>query len=145
MSNAPKFANRRSPSGPKTSLELPFYQATAVTATTRFVTSDPTVTATETVGQHRIPVPGALDALLVQNSPVGTDVGVATYRARKNGVDVGPALLVAHNSGAAVKIDLSGIVVAENDLVSVSVTSPALTGTAGTGKVLFTWTPASNA
>jgi len=144
MSNPTKFANRRSPSGPKTSVELPFYQATPVRTTTRYVTSAPAVSATETDGQHRMPAPGVLGTLLVQNNPVGADAVNTTYQARKNGANVGPAVVIANSASGPVKVDLSGIAVAEGDLISISLTSPAFAGAAPSAKVLLTWSPSSN-
>lgn len=139
-----KFANRRSPSGPQSGLQLPYYNTSPTTAAVTYATigasgSSPTESGTE----YRIPVRGRLDTLQISNQPVGGDAVNVTYQARKNGAPVGPALVIQNSAVGPVKVDLSAIAVVEGDLVSIQVntTSAALPGAASAARILMSWVP----
>jgi hypothetical protein len=137
-----RYGTRKSPSGPKISIQLPYFDVSPVTAATVFATigaagSTPTEAGTE----YRIPVPGKLDTLLVQNNPVGADPVLSVYQARKNGANVGTPIVIANNIVGPFRVDLSGIDVAEGDLISLSITTPAFAGAAPIGRIFFSWVP----
>lgn len=145
-----KIANRRSPSGPQISLQLPYYTTVPVSGVTYFVPlSAGTAVITELGTEYEIPTgnalagaqAGRLDTLEIKNDPVGTDVGVVTYRIRKNGNATGPALEIANDSADPVAVDLSAIAVAKGDLISISVECPVLAGTAPQARLFLSWLP----
>lgn len=139
-----KFANRRSPSGPQSGLQLPFYNTSPTTVAATFAALGASgSSATEPNAQYSIPVRGRLDTLQISNNPVGADAVAVTYQARKNGVAVGPALVIFNNAVVPVKVDLTSVGVVEGDLISIQVnsTSAALPGAASTARVLLSWVP----
>lgn len=137
MSN--HFGNRRSPSGPKTTQQLPYFNTAPVTAATNYVPlSSGAAVATEAGTEYRVPSGGKLSTLQVSNQPVGADAVQAVYQARKNGANVGDPVKINNNAVGPVKVDLSAINVVEGDLVSLSVTTPAFLGPAPVARVLFT-------
>jgi len=99
------------------------------------------IAPSESSSQYRMPAPGTLFSLTVQNNPVGANPTVTTYRVRKNGVNVATPLNIANNAAGPVELDLSGISVVEGDLISISATSPAFAGTAPTARISLTWLP----
>ena len=148
-----KIGNRRSPSGPQVSLQLPFYGCVPQSGATDFAPlgAAGVAVATEQGQEYEIPLgnalngdSGRLDTLEVRNNPVGTDTQNTTYQVRKNGANVGSPLVVANNAVGPVKIDLSSIAVRAGDLISISVTSPALVGTAPQARIFFSWVPQGN-
>lgn len=148
-----KLANRRSPSGPKSTVQLPYFNTSApVVLATQFVGLGAAVTssAAETVTEYAVPANGKLDTLSIQNGPdaagvAATSTQVATYQARKNGVNVGSPVLIAGTTPGPVSVDLSAIIVAAGDRVSISVTFPAaLAGTAPVARVYFSWQPSTS-
>jgi len=150
-----KFANRRSPSGPQSVLQLPYYNTTPLNGLATFATigasgSSPTEPGT----QYRIPargrigilnpVVGRLDALQISNQPVNADAVAVTYQVQKNGVPVGPALVIFNNAVGPKSVDLSAISVLEGDLISIHVNTtlaalPTLPGSVA--QILLTWVP----
>jgi hypothetical protein len=139
-----KFANRRSPSGPQSGLQLPFYNTSPTTTVATFATiGESGSSGTEPDAQYSIPVRGRLDTLQISNQPVGVAAVGVTYQARKNGAPVGPALVILNNSVVPVKVDLSSIAVDEGDLISIEVNSTAAVFAAPdpTARVLMTWVP----
>lgn len=145
MSN--RLANRRSPSGPKSAIELPFVNTAPLAAgATAFVLvgAGVALAAPAPQAQVRIPANGKLDTLLVQNNPVGADAVNATYQARKNGANVGNPVIIANNVAGPIKVDLSSINVLEGDLVDLSVSSIAFGGAAPSARILFTWIPTTS-
>ena len=139
-----KFANRRSPSGPQSGLQLPYYNTLPTTAAASFASIGATGSSpTESGTEYRIPVRGRLDTLQISNQPVGADAVNVTYQARKNGAPVGPALVILNNAVGPVKVDLSAIGVVEGDLISIQVnsTAAAFPGAAPAARVLMSWVP----
>jgi hypothetical protein len=148
-----KIANRRSPSGPRVSLQLPFYGCVPQSGTSDFAPlgSAGAAVALEQGQEYEIPLgnslngdSGRLDTFEVRNKPVGTDTQNVTYRVRKNGANVGDLLIIANNAVGPVKIDLSHIAVRSGDLVSISVDCPALIGTAPQARFFLSWVPQGN-
>ena len=147
-----KFANRRSPSGPQSGLQLPYYNTSPTSGAVRYATIGAAGSvALEPGTEYRIPVPGRLnipvvgrlDTLQISNQPVGADAVDVTYRARKNGASVGPALVIKNSDPGPVKIDLSSIAVVEGDLISIEINSTlaVLGGLAPVARILMTWVP----
>lgn len=145
-----KIANRRSPSGPQISLQLPYYTTVPVSGVTNYAPlSAGTAVAIEQGTEYEIPTgnalaganSGNLDQLEITNNPVGTDVGIVTYQVRKNGADVGPALEIANDSADPVAVDLSDVAVSKGDLISLSVECPVLAGTAPQARIFLAWLP----
>jgi len=137
-----RLGTRKSPSGPKVSLQLPFYLSQPTTATTNFValstvSNDPT----EALCQYRIPVPGKLDTLLVNNNPVGANAVNVTYQVRKNGADVGDPVVIANNAAGPVKAQLDDVAVLAGDLISIECAAGAFGGAAPMSRIELTWTP----
>lgn len=147
-----KIANRRSPSGPQISLQLPYYGTIPLSGFTAFVPlSSGIAVGMEQGTEYEIPLgnalngdSGRLDTLEVRNNPVGTDTQNTTYQVRKNGANVGPALIIPNNAVGPVKIDLSSIAVRAGDLISIAVTCPVLIGTAPQARLFFNWVPQGN-
>jgi hypothetical protein len=140
-----RFANRRSPSGPKTDQQLPYYNTIPVTAATRFVgVGGAAASATEAGTEYEIPVGGKLATLQVRNNAVGADAANATYQVRKNGANVGSPVVIANNAAGPVKVDLSAINVVAGDLVSISMATAAFAGAAPSARVFFSWTPTTS-
>jgi len=141
-----KIGTRRSPSGPAQQIQLPYYDTAPTTAATTYATIGAAGSSgTEAGTEYRIPAKGVLGTLLIQNAPVGADAVNVTFRARKNGASVGPALVIPNNASGPVKVDLSDVAVAEGDLVSLQMTAPAFGGAAPISRVFFSWIPAGTA
>lgn len=142
-----RYGNRKSPSGPKVSEQLPFYGGAPDLGGGTFFAGvgETSFSTTEVDAQYRVPAPGTLDTLLVQNNPIGANPTVVTYQARKNGANVGSPVLIANNAAGPVRVSLGAIAVNEGDLVSVSVTFAAFIGAPPFARFLFSWTPNGSA
>ena len=143
-----KFANRRSPSGPTISEQLPYGNVQPVSAVTEFV-SRTGVGSTAVVGEipgteYEVPIAGRLNTLQVRNNPVGADPALVAYQALKNGNPVGDPVIIANDAVGPVKVDLSGVSVFAGDLISLSMTAAAFGGPAPWARVLFTYTPSTS-
>ena len=143
-----KFANRRSPSGPTISEQLPYGNVQPVSATTEFVSRTgvgSTAVAGEIPGtEYEVPVAGRLDTLQVRNNPVGADAALVTYQALKNGSPVGDPVIIANNAIGPVRVDLSGVSVFAGDLISLSMTAAVFLGAAPWARVVLTYTPSTS-
>lgn len=147
-----KIANRRSPSGPQISLQLPYYGTIPFGGLTAYVPlSSGIAVGMEQGTEYEIPLgnalngdSGRLDTLEVRNNPVGTDTQNSVYQVRKNGANVGPALVIANNAVGPVKIDLTSIAVRAGDLIAIAVTCPVLIGSPPQARLFFNWVPQGN-
>jgi len=139
------FANRRSPSGPKISQQLPYYNVLPVTGVTYYAPIGAGAAVVSPLGtEYYIPSPGRLDTLQIANTvAVGATAGNLIYRVQKNGANVGSSVVIANDTAGPVKVDLSAINVLPGDLIRISVEAPAL-GTISTARVLFTWLPSTS-
>jgi hypothetical protein len=137
-----RIGTRKSPSGPKVSLQLPFFTSQPTTATTNFVSvSSNSNDPTENLVSYRIPAAGKLDTLLVNNNPVGANAVNVTYQVRKNGADVGDPVVIANNAAGPVRADLSDVAVDAGDLISIECAAGAFGGAAPISRIELTWTP----
>jgi hypothetical protein len=140
-----KLSNRHSPSGPAVALQLPYLNTAPITTSTNYVAlGAAAASATEPATQYQIPAKGRLDTLQITNTPAGADAVNATYQVRKNGANVGAALVIQNTAVGPVKVDLKAIGVVAGDLISISVTAPAFAGAAPVARVLLTWVPGSS-
>jgi hypothetical protein len=139
-----RIGTRKSPSGPKVSIQIPFYTATPTSATTDFVGLCSGTGSNESVesnAQYRMPAPGKLDTLLVNNAPVGADATNVTYTVRKNGADVGTSVVIANNTAGPVRTDLSTVTVLEGDRIAIESDAGVFGGAAPKARIFLSWTP----
>lgn len=153
-----KIANRRSPSGPQVSLQLPFYGTVPVTAVTNFapIGADVAISSLLAViqGTYEIPIgnslPGAnagnLGVFEVTNNPIApTDTNTITYEIWKNGVATGFKLDVPNNSSDTHSLDLTNLAVAKGDLIAIAVNTAAVAiADAPVARLFLTWVPQGN-
>lgn len=153
--SASKIANRRSPSGPQVSLEMPFYGCTLpLLAGTYFVPLG-TIAVAATSTDYSIPVgnalpgenSGSLDTLEVRNNPIAaTATANITYRIYKNGAAItGHDLVIACDNVGPIKVDVSDVAVSKGDLIAIAAIVPG-GGIADTptARVYLSWLPQGN-
>jgi len=155
-----KVANRRSPSGPQVSLQLPFYAVQPVASVTYFAPIGAgTAISAAAFGfpalleaTYEIPLgnalPGAnagnLGVLEITNNPkAATDTQKVTYEIYKNNSPTGFKIDVPNNSTDTFSLDLSNLAVSKGDLISIGVTAPAIAD-APVARLFLTWVPQGN-
>jgi len=145
------LADRRSPSGPRVDIQLPYYGATGVDGTTPgtyfatvFASAAIDAAGVEDATAYLIPQRGTLGTFLVQNVALGADAVNLTYQVRRNGIAVGSPVIIGNNAVGPVRSDLSTIGVSAGDTVGIAITVPAFPGAPPAPKIVFTWFPSQN-